>query len=91
MNKKEYSFFKIQDNVLKTASLKTAQEVIFDLERLRDTDVITDYAISSVEINMFRHYYLEAIDIVKPHNEKELKEKIERIISNTPYTNWSGD
>ena len=83
-------FFWEQKGAIRDSNGKTVEEAIASF-RDRPIEPIYNYAVSSVERNMFLTYVQEMINLGKPEDADDLMRKAEKMVEITPYTNWSGD
>jgi hypothetical protein len=93
---KKYNFWNIIDGGYRDTHNKYVWLAISELKEQVITP-ISDSAVSSVEMNMFRVYWKEAFEIGIDHHIISIREafnlleKVEEMVRRTPYTNWSGD
>ena len=84
---KKYSFYWIQDGVLKNSSKQTAEESLAEF-REEPIGPVFKYATCSVERNMFLCHLRESLEIASPEDKEELLEKGQKMLDVSPYTNY---
>ena len=93
---KKFSFWKIDAGAYIDTSGKFVSVAIKELKESK-IEPAYPYAVSSVEMNMFKSYWYEALEIaldrkiIKVTEAFDLILKVQKMLDKTEYTNWSGD
>jgi hypothetical protein len=93
---KKYNFWTIKENGYHDTKNKYVGISINELQHAT-IKPISQSAMSGVELNMYRAYWREALEIGVDNKLIDIKEafnlleKVEEMVRRTPYTNWSGD
>lgn len=89
MKSNKYSFFWEQEGKLRDSGKRTADEFLEEF-RNREVKPLFRFPANSVEFNMDRCHFNEAISIADPKDREQLIEKYNKCAEMTSYTNYTG-